>query len=142
MKIATTLAAVALLALTGCASIVSTNKYPVTVTSSPEGVPITVEKDNGTAVYSGTTPFTVTLNASDGYFDGATYYAVGPRGGRVEIDSSIDGWYWGNILLLAPVTGGLIVDPLTGSMWKLPEHVHLNSQPVDISGIDPAELKR
>ncbi|AXO88710.1 hypothetical protein DZC75_12155 [Pseudomonas parafulva] len=41
---------------------------------------------------------------------------------RVELDSTISGWYWGNILL-GGVIGMLIVDPLTGAMYKLPQDV-------------------
>ncbi|MFG0400611.1 hypothetical protein ACF8D8_17535, partial [Pseudomonas sp. zjy_11] len=38
----------------------------------------------------------------------------------IELDSSLSGWYWGNILL-GGLIGMLIVDPLTGAMYKLPE---------------------
>jgi len=127
------------LALTSCASIVSDSSYPVTITSSPEGVPIKVQNDKQQTLHTGVTPMTVTLKAGDGWFSGATYYAVGPKGGRVMIDSGLDGWYFGNILF-----GGLIgfigVDPATGAMFDLPELVYLNQQPIDISNVDPAKL--
>ena len=38
----------------------------------------------------------------------------------VEIQSTIDGWYFGNILF-GGLLGMLIVDPATGAMFKLPE---------------------
>jgi hypothetical protein len=131
----------AALALTSCASIVSDSTYPVTITSSPENLPIKIENEKGQVLHTGQTPMTVTLKAGDGWFSGATYYAVGPKGGKVMIDSGVDGWYWGN-LLFGGVIGFLIVDPNTGAMYDLPELVYLNQQPIDISDVDPEKLRQ
>ena len=38
------------------------------------------------------------------------------------MDSSLSGWYWGNIVF-GGLIGMLIVDPATGAMYKLPEGV-------------------
>jgi len=38
------------------------------------------------------------------------------------INSSVDGWYFGNILV-GGLIGMLIVDPATGAMYNLPERV-------------------
>jgi len=74
----------------------------------------------------GTTPATVTLNSSSGYFKGATYHIMFSREGNKDtysiIDSTINGWYWGNILF-GGIIGFLIIDPVTGAMWKLPEYI-------------------
>ncbi|MDA8868601.1 hypothetical protein N9H91_02170 [Pseudomonadales bacterium] len=53
------------------------------------------------------------------------------------LNSSVDGWYFGN-LLLGGLIGMLIVDPITGAMYNLPARVDvsLDSQSVSIdSGV-------
>ncbi|MGN0834557.1 MAG: hypothetical protein ACI4QA_01845 [Candidatus Spyradosoma sp.] len=46
----------------------------------------------------------------------------GCRTHTAVLDTSLDGWYVGNILF-GGLIGWLIVDPATGAMWKLPESV-------------------
>lgn len=66
----------------------------------------------------------MTLESSRGYFSGQTYTLHFKKDGyadkTVTLDSSLSGWYWGNILV-GGLIGMLIVDPLTGAMYKLPE---------------------
>jgi hypothetical protein len=58
----------------GCASIISDSSYPVTINSSPDDAKFTITNvDSGRAVMKGQTPSTLTLKASNGFFDGATY---------------------------------------------------------------------
>ena len=75
-------------------------------------------------MHSGNTPSTVTLKSGKGYFTGQTYTLRFKKEGypdkTIELDSSLSGWYWGNILI-GGLVGMLIVDPLTGAMYKLPE---------------------
>jgi hypothetical protein len=124
-KIAITLAPLFLvIGLSGCASIVSESSYPVSVTSAPEGANFEVRNRSGKVVHSGVTPGTVSLKAGAGYFKGEQYTINYMKDGytaqTTTVDSSLDGWYWGNIIF-----GGLIglfaVDPATGAMYKLPE---------------------
>jgi hypothetical protein len=72
----------------------------------------------------GQTPSTLTLKASNGFFDGATYSVHFEKEGydsqNVMLDSKIDGWYLGNVLV-GGLLGLLIIDPATGAMWKLEE---------------------
>lgn len=147
-------ALLALLALQGCASIISDSKYPVTVTSSPAGANFEVINKSGVVVHRGSTPGVVTLMSGEGYFRGQTYTLRFMREGypdrQVELDSSVDGWYWANILF-GGVIGMLIVDPLTGAMYKLPDEVSADlGQPVaeamqgtlrivSINDLDPAQ---
>ncbi|MNN62205.1 hypothetical protein D3C81_1774870 [compost metagenome] len=93
-------------------------------------------------VHTGNTPSTVTLKSGSGYFSGQTYKLHFKKDGypdkSVELDSSLSGWYWGNILI-GGLIGMLIVDPLTGAMYKLPEHASADmGQPLEK---DSAELK-
>jgi hypothetical protein len=112
--------------LSSCASIVSKSEYPVSLTSSPTGCKVAVKK-NGTTVYQGVTPSIVTLSASNGFFQPASYYIEFTKKGvatqTIPLTADIDGWYFGNILFGGPI-GILIVDPATGAMWKLPENVN------------------
>jgi hypothetical protein len=123
-KFGAVLALVASLGLTGCASILGESKYPVTVTSAPAGAAFEITDKSGQVVHSGNTPSTVTLKSGKGYFSGQTYTLRFKKQGyadrTVTVDSSLSGWYWGNILF-GGLIGMLIIDPATGAMFKLPE---------------------
>ena len=68
------------------------------------------------------------LPSSNGFFDGADYTIAYTRDGYAPVTyvvtSTIDGWYFGNILF-GGVLGLLIIDPATGAMWKLPEEASM-----------------
>ena len=112
--------------LGGCASIVSKSNYPVAINSNPSGVDFYVTNFGGTRVHSGTTPATVTLSTKRGYFKSQAYTIhlepVGAPKKEYAIRTSTDGWYFGN-LLLGGIIGMLIVDPLTGAMFKYPPEI-------------------
>lgn len=116
-------------AIAGCATIVSDSSYPLAVNSMPDGAYFTVTDRDGIEVNRGTTPQTVELKAGGGYFKAQTYTIVLSKEGFedqiVSVRSSMDGWYWGNILI-GGLIGMLIVDPITGAMYKLPETVAIN----------------
>jgi hypothetical protein len=111
--------------LSGCSTIVSDSVYPVSITSSPSQADFILKNREGKSVHSGKTPETVTLNASSGFFKGETYTLILNKDGfnekTIEIQSSLDGWYFGNILIGGWI-GMLIIDPVTGAMFKLPEN--------------------
>ncbi|SFU45490.1 PEGA domain-containing protein [Pustulibacterium marinum] len=108
--------------LLGCASIVSKGKYPVHIDSSPSGAHITITDQDGVMQYTGTTPVNLKIKASSGYFKKANYMLTFEMDGyetkTIPIKFSLDGWYVGN-LLFGGLVGILIVDPITGAMWKL-----------------------
>ena len=108
--------------VSGCASIVSKSSYPVTITSNPDQARITITDERGTQMYKGKTPTTLTLKAGESYFHGKDYTVTFEKEGYekqvASIHRELDGWYIGNILL-GGLIGMLIVDPLTGAMWKL-----------------------
>lgn len=126
-----------LLGLGGCASIVSDSTYPVAITSSPSGASYQITNENGAVVRSGVTPDHVILKAGAGYFDGETYKVTyqkdGYAGNSAALNSGIDGWYWGNILF-GGLIGLLVVDPITGAMYTLPESANasLDSMPAPV----------
>lgn len=114
----------------GCASIVSKSSWPVTITSNPSNAKFLLINEKGETIQNGITPATINLNSSSGYFDGATYYIKFTQEGSKDkysvIDSTINEWYWGNILF-GGIIGFMIFDPATGAMWKLPKYI--NDQP-------------
>jgi len=111
-----------LLLSTGCASIVSKSTYPINVNSTPSGAKITVTDKKGVEIYTGITPAEGRLKAGSGFFSRARYVVKFEKEGydvkTVVIESSVDGWYFGNIVF-GGLIGFLIVDPATGAMFKL-----------------------
>lgn len=109
-----------------CASIVSRSSYPVRLDSSPQKAKVEVTDRDGKTVYSGLTPANIVLKPAAGYFRKAIYTIKFTKEGYVDrtvhIESSINGWYFGNIVF-GGVIGFLVVDPLTGAMYRLNEVV-------------------
>ena len=114
--------------LSSCASIVSKSKYPVTINSAPSEARIVIKDKKGVEVYSGQTPATIELKSGAGFFSKARYQVTFSKQGyqerTVPIESSLDGWFFGNILFGGPL-GLLIIDPATGAMYKL-DNQYLN----------------
>lgn len=127
------LMAIVMLTLTSCATIVSKAAYQVSIDSRPEGAMVKIEDETGAEVYRSETPAVVTLEAGGGYFVGKRYRVTIAKAGyevrTISIESTIDGWYWGN-LLLGGLIGMLIVDPVTGAMWTL------NPQDIDVALVE------
>ncbi|MCK7477558.1 MAG: hypothetical protein M0C28_08815 [Candidatus Moduliflexus flocculans] len=73
-----------------------------------------------------TTPTTVTLSSKGGYFRPAVYHFEFEKEGfspvNKEVSAGFNGWYMGNIVF-GGLIGIVIVDPLTGAMWRLDELV-------------------
>lgn len=111
------------LALCNCASIVSKSDYPVTITNSKPTKIVVKNKATNGVVHTGTTPTTVTLSASEGYFKPAKYAIVSPKG-TSSLDATMDPWYMGNIVFGGII--GIFIDPATGAMWKLPKSIDIN----------------
>jgi len=115
-----------LLAVTGCASIVSRSVYPVTIDTIPPGASIVVRDKVGKVLFKGTAPTTLTLKAYSGYFSPARYDVdatlPGYNPGKGQIRGTLDPWYVGNVLF-GGLIGLLIVDPATGAMWRLDDHI-------------------
>ena len=108
--------------LTSCATLFTSTKYPVTFNSTPEGAGITIENRAGVVVFDGKTPASVKLKSSAGYMKKEEYKVTFTKDGYarkvVHISAELDGWYIGNILI-GGWLGMLIVDPLSGAMYKI-----------------------
>ena len=115
----------------GCASIVSKSDYPVTFSSNPPGADILIVNKKGKQIFKGKTPYTATLPASSGYFSSERYDVTANKEGYHEaqgtLSAGMDGWYMGNIIF-GGLLGILIVDPVTGAMFRLDNHHIINLQ--------------
>jgi hypothetical protein len=112
----------ALFSFSNCASIVSKTKYPVLLKTTPAGATVTVTNKKGIDVFSGTTPASIILKSGGGYFQPALYKVKFEMPGYdekiVTLKATLNGWYIGNIVF-GGLIGLLIVDPLTGAMYKI-----------------------
>ncbi|WP_122859573.1 hypothetical protein, partial [Pseudomonas viridiflava] len=102
------------------------------------GATYEIFNESGISVRSGVTPDEVTLRAGAGYFDGekytVTYRKDGYTSSTQTLESGIDGWYWGNIVI-GGLIGMLIVDPATGAMYTLPEKINSTLTVAPVSAI-------
>lgn len=116
----------------GCASIVSHAQWPVTINSNPSGANVTIKDKDGVDMQRGTTPMTMTLASSRGYFSPAAYTFSFDKEGYLpattSLSANMNGWYIGN-LLFGGLIGFLIVDPATGAMWRLDNRVYSTLSP-------------
>lgn len=126
------------LLLSSCATIVSSRQIPTTIDSNPSKMAYKVIDNNGVVVSEGVTPATTTLNRSSGYFRPGSYTIEISKKGRVigkeTITATLNGWYFGNIVF-GGLIGLVIVDPLTGAMFRMPESVNVST--ASIAGLEP-----
>jgi len=136
-KIVAVILVLPVLFLTGCASIVGKDIFPLTINSNPDGATVLIKDENGVKVYSGTTPTTAALTAGESYFHAKTYNITLSKPGYadqfIQVKATLSGWYFGNIIF-GGLIGLLIVDPITGKMWKLKSNVWGELAPNDQQG--------
>lgn len=126
-----------LLLNSSCATIIGKSKYPFTVSTKPESATVSIKNHKGEVIAKDKTPFTLELKSGKGYFKRAKYEATIVLDGYKEqtvslnFESKLDGWYFGN-LIFGGVIGMLIVDPLTGAMYK-PTNQYINVQLIPLN---------
>jgi uncharacterized protein YceK len=115
-----TLVVSAALLLSGCASIISGRTATVTIDSTPSNANVVIHDKHGKEVIATHTPARVELRRKDKYIWPAKYTATidkpGYKTATVPIDSTVNPWVAGNIVLGGVV--GLVVDNATGAAWK------------------------
>lgn len=124
--------------LTGCASIFSGSTDDIHI-SATDGARYSITNANGTQVASGISQGTATLQRGASYFRPHSYKLKVAKAGyqpqTLDIQPSINPWYFANILI-GGVVGMVIVDPLTGAMYKLyPNDINISLEPSN----DPAK---
>ena len=106
----------------GCATIFSKSEYEVNFNTSPKEAEVVVKDMDGYIVGSCTTPCNLTLKAGEAYFERKVYRVIYRKEGykekRSTISASFDKWYYGN-LFFTKILGGVILDPMTGAMYKI-----------------------
>lgn len=113
---------IAMLFLTGCATLVNGTHETLQIRTEPEEVSFSIRDPDGRDVASGRTPASVHVARSSGFFQPARYELHLSKPGYIPkttpISTRIDAWWWIDWLLLVP---GFLVDPFTGAMWDLEE---------------------
>jgi hypothetical protein len=137
-------AAAACVLLSGCASMVDGKPKTVTITSDPPGAKITIADKSGKTVVENTTPATVSLKRSRGFFVPEkyklTFDAPGYYPSTVPINGTINGWYFGNIFFGGAI-GLIFVDPATGAMWTFSPNEIKRTLISSATPMTPEELK-
>lgn len=104
-----------LVILSSCASIISTSRQNVSITSSPSEAKVHIN-----TVDVGQTPITHSLKRNQEHQVRITLDGYKPY--EVILTKKLNSWFFGNILLGGLI--GIIVDASTGAMYKLtPEQV-------------------
>lgn len=129
--------------LPGCASIFSGTTQEVSIRTTP-GARYTITNSYGSQVASGTGEGSANLVRGVSYFSPHAYKLrvskEGYQARSLDIEPGMNPWYFAN-LLIGGVVGMLIVDPLTGAMFKL--HPSAIDIPLEPTGqIDKAQESR
>ncbi len=132
----------------GCASIVSHGRWPVAVSSAPNGATVSIVDRGGKEVFTGVTPAAVELKSGAGFFQRAKYTLKFTMPGyetkTTALEADVNGWYFGNIVF-GGLIGMLIVDPATGAMYRISQkevQVGLvQTQAFNVPGLAPNGLQ-
>jgi len=123
------------LILSGCATVFDGGPDDIRIDSEPNGARVTIYDEYGEVVASGRTQFKVALKAGGNYQRKSYRVKVEKLGYEPReflIESKGNGWWWGNLLYGGPL-GALVIDPITGDMWKLdPAEVDIQLKKIQI----------
>jgi len=113
-----------LLTASGCATIIKGSDQEIGISSTPEKAELRVLDRNNMEIFSSKTPASVTLDRGDGFFQKARYTVEITKPGyetkSIQLTGKLNGgWYLAGNLIFGGWIGWLIVDPLSGAMWKL-----------------------
>ena len=119
------LAVFAAMMSSGCATVISQSKYPVTIDNAGAPTFFSIQDRKQNTIHQGVTPQMVTLDAEAFPFWPAKYDVVFAGGDqhtqRRQLKAGFDPWIAGNILLGGGA--GAIIDGATGAMFKLPNQL-------------------
>lgn len=113
--------------LSSCATLTRGKPVPLAITSNPTGAKVVVSNPAGKVLHEGQTPTSVILPASAGPYKAASYNLAFSKKGyapkTMVLKAGVNPWYAGNIPAPGGSVGLLIIDPLTGAMWKLDDKI-------------------
>ena len=120
--------------LSSCASIVGSTSETLSINSNVKNPTVKITNNKNIPIYLGSAPTSINLKKKESFFNGETYTITAEKDGYIPtthiLDTSLSGWYWGNILF-GGLIGMLIVDPATGAMWTFEdENIFLNMTPI------------
>lgn len=118
-----TFLALFIMLLTGsCASIVGGTSSNLYIRTEPRQAQIVIADKKGREVFNGKGPAQVKLQNGAGYFTPARYTVSVSADGYLDqeftVNFRLNGWYFGN-LAIGGVLGMIIIDPISGGMWKI-----------------------
>jgi hypothetical protein len=109
--------------ISGCASIISKDTYPMKLDSDPKGAKVQIIDQYGRVVFQDITPTTAQIDVGDGFFKKADYTIKFELDGHMtkiyKPDIGIDPTYVVGNLFFGQIIGWLVIDPATGAMWEL-----------------------
>lgn len=126
---------VALVALSGCASIISGRRAEVAFDSYPSNAHVVIHDNVGREVASLKTPGVVSLRRNRRFFMPARYVATietpGYQPAQVPLRSTVNPWILGNVIIGG--IPGLVVDTATGAAW-MPRQSEIHQQLAPLYG--------
>ncbi len=115
------------LLLSSCATLTRGKPVPLAISSNPTGAQVVVTNPAGKVMHEAKTPTSVILPASAGPYKAASYNLAFSKKGyapkTMVLKAGVNPWYAGNIPMPGGSVGLLIIDPLTGAMWKLDDKI-------------------
>lgn len=134
-----------MLAVSGCASIVSGGQQKVSFKSDPSDARIAITDGSGNIVHNGVTPFEVKLTRGAGFFRPQHYTVKYEKPGyqpkEVPLTSGPNGWVFGNLVFGGLI--GVVIDGASGAMFAFSpgtNSVSLETQSVVVSVQDVSKL--
>ncbi|MDU7693212.1 MAG: hypothetical protein E7K04_03085 [Helicobacter sp.] len=114
----------------GCATIFNGTSQDVSINSQPSGAQFTIIDDRNQEIAQGITPSTVNLERGSGYFRSASYHIIFEKPGFMKsaqpVRTSINlSYFLGNFFVFGGFLGLLVIDPLTGGMYKLETYTQI-----------------
>lgn len=107
--------------MTGCASVINGSTHELKVVSEPPGANVTIRANAGGFSQTVTTPATVTLPRSHGYWERNNYQLEFNKEGyetqTTRLDAHVSGWYSVGNFFIGGLIGWFAVDPNTGAMY-------------------------
>jgi uncharacterized protein YceK len=100
----------AILALTGCASLMHGTSQDIGISSSPTGATVSVDNQS-----TGQTPYIAHLSRKDNHVVKLDLPGYAPA--EMTLTRKTSGWVWGNIVFGGII--GLAVDAMTGGLYNL-----------------------
>lgn len=128
---------IALVLVTGCASIVSGTKQKIKIASTPTDSNISItqfDTNLESPFWSGKTPATVKVNRKKSYLVKITREGYQPAEISIQY-KSMNGWVWGNIVFGGII--GAVIDTVDGAAYKLgPDDINVQLVREKIGGLD------